>query len=113
MTPRLTSKFLVSALVRRVEIEGGHGAILARGDAEAGAILLLCAERGVPQKLRERTLDFDRGYVWTACGPENIDDSEALAAYIDRRRSRDPDLWLVELDIAHAERFAAETIAQG
>jgi len=27
-----------------------------------------------------------------------------------RRRRNDPDLWVVELDIAQAERFAAETM---
>ena len=113
MTPRLTSKFLVSALIRRVEIEGGHAMVLTRGDENAGAIMLICAEKGTPLKLIERTLDFDKGYVWTQCGPENPDDPEVLANYIERRRSRDPDLWLVELDIADAERFAAETIDQG
>ena len=30
-----------------------------------------------------------------------------------RRRARDPDLWVIELDIAGAERFAAETILGG
>ena len=35
---------------------------------------------------------------------------EAFAAYAERRRRSDLDLWLVELDIADAERFAAETI---
>ncbi|MBN9940404.1 DUF1491 family protein, partial [Listeria monocytogenes] len=33
--------------------------------------------------------------------------------YWRRRRDRDPDLWVVELDIPSAERFAAETIASG
>jgi hypothetical protein len=33
-----------------------------------------------------------------------------IAAYWRRRRERDPDLWVIELDIAEAERFAAETI---
>ncbi|PHK02659.1 hypothetical protein VF08_18145 [Nostoc linckia z8] len=30
-----------------------------------------------------------------------------------RRRAQDPDLWLIELDIADAERFAAETSSSG
>ncbi|HTH28885.1 MAG TPA: DUF1491 family protein, partial [Sphingobium sp.] len=32
---------------------------------------------------------------------------------LDRRRAADADLWIVELDIAEAERFAAETMCDG
>jgi len=34
----------------------------------------------------------------------------ARESYWQRRRARDPDLWVIELDIASPERFAAETI---
>jgi hypothetical protein len=40
-------------------------------------------------------------------------DGGAVSDYWQRRRSRDPDLWVLELDIAAAERFAAETIIGG
>jgi hypothetical protein len=30
--------------------------------------------------------------------------------YCRRRRARDPDLWVIELDSPEAERFTAETI---
>lgn len=111
MTPRLTSQTLVSALLRRVSAAGGTGAVIARGDEQAGAVLLLCAERGVLQSILERVADLDGAYRWVGCGPDDRTDADAVAAYLDRRRTRDPDLWLVELDIPQAERFAAETIA--
>ncbi len=106
MTARLTSALLVSALIRRVGAEGGNATVLAKGDPTAGAILLICMERGVVTSVRERVLDVAGVYAWTAVGPPGLD---ALTAYLDRRRARDPDLWLVELDIPNAERFAAET----
>jgi hypothetical protein len=102
---------LVSALIRRVGIEGGHAAVLTRGDPESGAILLACAEKGRVSHLIERVLDLDGRYHWAPCGPPESDDPDALPQYLARRRSRDPDIWIVELDIADAERFAAETIA--
>lgn len=106
MTPRLTSAMLVSALIRRVGNEGGNATVLARGDATAGAIVLICMEKGVVQSVRERVLDKSGNYAWTVVGPS---DAAALVDYLDRRRHRDTDLWLVELDIPNAERFAAET----
>ena len=106
MTARLTSAMLVSALVRRVGAEGGNATVLAKGDPTAGAILLICMEKGVVQSVRERILDMTGAYNWAAVGPVGDD---ALMTYFERRRARDSDLWIVELDIANAERFAAET----
>ncbi len=100
---------LVSALVRRVADEGGNAMVLAKGDPQAGSVLLVCAERGVVQSVRERLLDAQGRYRWQAVGPDAHGDPAPLSDYLDRRRARDPDLWLVELDIANAERFAAET----
>ena len=105
MTARLTSAMLVSALIRRVGAEGGNAAVLAKGDATAGAILLICMEKGVVQSVCERILDMKGIYHWTAVGPA---EPGALNDYLDRRRARDADLWLVELDVANAERFAAD-----
>lgn len=46
MTPRLTSRMMVDALMRRVRAEGGFATVLARGDDVAGAIVLVCSNRG-------------------------------------------------------------------
>jgi hypothetical protein len=105
MSPRLTSAMLVSALVRRVNDEGGAATVLSKGDVTAGAILLILMERGIVQSVRERVLGGDGLYAWTAVGPAEQSDRDA---YLRRRRERDSDLWLVELDIANAERFTAE-----
>lgn len=113
MTARLTSRMLVSALIRRVEQAGGTAAVIARGDATAGAILLVCAERGRVERLLERVSDLDGGSRWVRCGPEDIENEQQISEYFDRRRRNDPDLWVVELTVAQAERFAAETIAAG
>jgi hypothetical protein len=97
---RPTSGLLVSSLLRRVAAEGGHGAVLARGDATAGGILLVLAMRGVTQRLVERGFAADGGYGWVPAGPKLSDDPAILADYLARRRRNDPDLWVVELDAA-------------
>ena len=113
MSARLSSDMLVGALIRRVESAGGHAMVLAKGDKGAGTILIACAERGQVSALLERVLGMDGGYELVRCGPADASDSRAVSDYLARRRHRDPDLWVVELDIAQAERFAAETIGQG
>jgi hypothetical protein len=113
MTPRLASRIEVSALLRRIEGQGGTGVVVAKGDGEAGAILLLLAERGVPKTLLERVLDVSGSYRWQAAGPHNIEGYEEVNAYTQRRRRIDDDLWIVELDIAGVQRFAAELISAG
>ena len=105
MTARLTSAMLVSALIRKVESEGGAGAVLARGDATAGALLLLIAVRGQTIALRERGLRPDGSSGWISAGPPDPGDPEALAGYLERRRKFDSDLWLVELDGMALEAF--------
>lgn len=106
--PRLKSRFLVDLLLRRTEAAGGFAAVLAKGDDTSGTILVQCRDRGEPGPLLERRFSSDGTYIWEAVGPSDTNDSESAANYRDRRRSADPDLWIVELDIADAPRFVAE-----
>lgn len=104
MSARLAAGLLVSALIRRVEAAGGNAMVLARGDASAGALLIQLAERGVAGDLIERTLDARGAYAWTRTGP----DLQDRADYIARRRRSDPDLWVIELDVANAAALVAD-----
>jgi hypothetical protein len=113
VTPRLAAKVEVSALIRRVEGLGGSAAVLARGDATAGTILLYIADRGAFFRLLERRLDETGAYRWSATGPQDVEGKQEVDTYIERRRRVDGDLWVVELDVAGAERFVAEMIAVG
>lgn len=113
MAPRLPSKLIVSALVRRVEQAGGFAAVLARGEEWGGVILVQTSEKGLFTGLFERMFDLDGVPRLTPCGPPPGSEADALASYLDRRRAADADLWIVELDIAEAERFAAETMCDG
>lgn len=101
---------LAGALVRRAAGAGGFATVLARGDEHSGVILIQTLERGKEKGLFEQMPDFEGGYRLAPCGPGPDEGAAALTQYIERRRKADPDLWIIELDIADAERFAAETI---
>lgn len=109
MSARLPSGVLVSALLRRVNDAGGIGTLLARGDAQAGAILIVTLDRGTMPRLLERGIGPDGRTALVPTGPADPSPGE-IADYWRKRRQRDPDLWVIELDIPAAERFAAETI---
>jgi hypothetical protein len=105
MSGRLPSGVLVTALLRRVNDAGGFGIVLAKGDAQGGSILVIALERGADAKVLERGIGPDgRTALIDSTPAEDVD------GYWRRRRSRDPDLWVIEVDTAAAERFAAETI---
>jgi hypothetical protein len=110
MTPRPAAGLLVAALIRSIEAAGGHAMILAKGDKEAGAILLVLADRGRTTGLRERSLGHDDRYVWAPAGPASPDDPTVLTDYLARRRRTDPDQWIVELDHPQALTLAQAMI---
>lgn len=91
---RLAAGLLVSALIRRIEFEGGSGVVVARGDATAGALLIQLASRGTEGALLERSLDREGRYRWQPTGGDPV----LRGDYIARRRRADPDLWVIELD---------------
>ena len=108
MEARLASSVLVAALLKRAEAEGGFGSVLAKGDANSGAVAVLLVERGANPRLFERMLQPDGRYGWEESGQPGLGEPGAVQALIERRRRFDPDLWLIELDTASTERFAAE-----
>ena len=105
MSGRLPSGVLVSALLRRVNDVGGFGAVMAKGDPQGGAILVIAVDKGAPPRLLERGIGPGGQTVLIDSTP-----ADDLDGYWRRRRARDPDIWVIEVDIAAAERFAAETI---
>lgn len=112
MEPRITSSILVSALLRRAEAEGGFGTVISKGDATAGSVAVILLEKGGNPRLFERRLEPDGRYGWHDSAPVG-EGAAAMQALLERRRRFDPDLWIIELDIASAERFAAEMNALG
>ena len=104
MSVRLASGVKVSALLRRVSGLGGFATVLARGDATAGSIAIVTRQGG-EETLLSPMYAMAGGYEWVA-----VSTGPAIADSIARARQRDPDLWVIELDVADAARLVAEML---
>ncbi len=108
MTPRLATGVYVNALIRRVNQSGGMAMVLAKGDETSGALILITREKGRYSGILERTLTPDGAYKWSPVFSQVIEKEEEISQFCARRQASDPDIWIVELDIPQAARFAAE-----
>ncbi len=83
--------------------------MLHKGEAGAGTILVVLTQKGANARLFERMPGLDGDRPWTLTRAENIENNKEMQDYLDRRVNQDPDLWIVELDIANGERFIGLT----
>lgn len=105
MNDRLPAHLEVAGMVRAVQAAGGFAAVLAKGERDAGTLLVVCTHNGADPRAWERMPRADGTRGWAVAKRQDSADPAAVAEYCDRRRRQDADLWIVELDIADAERF--------
>ena len=105
--PQLKSALLVQVLRQRAESAGGFGTVLARGESDSGAVLVVLTEKGGNPRAFERALSPDGHYRWQT-SYQAAENEEQFTKFLERRRKVDPDMWLIELDVPCAERFTAE-----
>lgn len=102
---RIPAHLEVAALIRLVQAEGGFAAVLGKGEPEAGTILVVTTENGGNSRVYERMPQLDGSRKWSCSKEQDPQNKDIFNQYLERRKHQDPDLWIVELDIARAERF--------
>ena len=105
MSDRLPSSLEAAVLCRQVQASGGFAAVVHRGDEDRGDLVVQIVEKGRNVARLERRLSQDFTYRWARMPDEPFSASD--------RARIDPDFWLIELDVADAERFIAEMISAG
>ena len=113
MTARLNASLEATGLIRRAQAAGDFGVVLRKGDPERGSLLIVIRSRGQYVGCLERTLSMEGHYGWGSAGPAPSEGDEKVSQFLARQAGFDPDLWLIELDIAQPERFIAETTSMG
>jgi hypothetical protein len=103
MEPRLKSGIWIKALIRRCDLAAVPIAVLARGDADAGTILLKFNGGAGSCSVLTQARGRDGELLWMrGTGPIPVGEAEA-DAYIARQRQRDPDIWVAEIESGSAE----------
>ncbi len=93
---RLASGIWVAAYLTRLRLADIPVYVTARGDDTAGAVVVKLATLDGQAQAFQRSFDLEAGrrvWVTLAAGAESEVD-----AVLHRQRSRDPDLWIIEIE---------------
>ncbi len=107
MTARLPAHIEVSALIRAVDAQGGFATVVAKGERDAGTILVLTTDRHQNSSLYERMPHLDGSRRFELVRTQDSENKDEFEKYLVRRKRQDTDIWIIELDIPNAERFIA------
>ena len=106
MSPRLTSDLWVSAYIARLRMFDIPAFVVRRGDNTAGAVLVKLNTLDGNAQVFHRSFDLmadTRKWMVLSEGSEvQVDEA------INRQRSFDPDLWVIEVEDRHARHLLNE-----
>jgi hypothetical protein len=114
MEPHLKTEFWAAALIRRAQAQGAFAALVRRGDADAGAVLVKVSTLDGRARLYAPAQDGTGARVWLDLSAGPLGDEEpAVDAHAAARLAKDPDLWIVEIEDRAGRAFLTEPIEGG
>jgi len=106
--PRLKTKIWVAALIRRAELSGASAFVAHKGEPDSGAVIVKVSFLNGTARVWSSTYGREGQRRWMrATGGDAVSDSDA-EAYVARARSRDEDLWVVEIEDREGRDFLTE-----
>ena len=113
LEPRLATHMVVTALIRQFSATGDFSTVLHKGDPVAGALLLVSRIKGRNPALFEQFPGVNDTRNWQPVFNQDIDNEQKISDYLERRIAQDRDMWVLELDVAFAERLDGLLTSQG
>lgn len=103
---RLRTEIWVAALIRRAEVAGAFAAVAARGDPDAGAVVVKINHLDGRARAYAPAIDSSGERVWLdPLGHDEPAPEREIDDYLRTRRARDPDLWVVEIEDREGRDF--------
>ncbi len=103
--PRLTTQFQISALIRAANEFGDDAMVIRKGDNTSGEIFISTLIRGENPRFFGKMPSFDGPSSWEERIIKDIENKEIFDTYINKLLHRDPDLWLIELNVSNEQRL--------
>ena len=100
--PRLKTRLVVQAILRRYDQEAIPAYIRRKGDPDAGTVLLKIAVSRDGAIILSQARDADGRAGWLRLGGEQPLSEQDAEAAIEKAIRRDPDLYVIEIEDARA-----------
>lgn len=109
MQSQLKTSIWVSALLRRAQIAGASGFVMAKGDPDAGIVLVKISTLDGLAMAYFPERNYETGArVWRA---SELKAERDIDAQILARAAGDPDIWRVEIEDKEGRSFLTEKIS--
>ena len=108
---RLSSRLWIEALVRRAQLSGASAFIVQHGDDDRGDVLVKVARLNgtAAAYLPSMNLEGERVFL-NLCIQGVGPDEASVEEYVRRAKSRDSDLWIVEIEDREGRTFLTEPV---
>ena len=108
---QLKTEIWVQALVRTAQVGGAFATVARRGDRDGGAVLVKSLTLDGRARVYAPALNAAGERVWLDLSSGHLgDDEAAVDAYVAKRLSADPDLWVVEIEDRAGRTFLTDPI---
>jgi hypothetical protein len=95
---RLPTALWVDAHLRQLEAQAIPYYIVNQGNHASGTVMLKLFAPGYGCKLLQQQRDLDGNMAWMNMFKEDITDEKRVDDFIRRTVSRDPDIWIIEIE---------------
>jgi len=95
---RLPTELWVSAGLHRCSREAVPAVVIRKGEKNSGTVMLKLDRRDRGYLILTQARDLDGKLTWFAVQDGAALTSADAAAYVERAVSRDPDLWVIEIE---------------
>ena len=108
---RLPSRLWIEALVRRAQLSGASAFIVQHGGDDRGDVLIKVARLDGTAAAYLPSTNLEGERVFLNLGIQGVGPDEAsVDDYVRRAKSRDSDLWIVEIEDKEGRAFLTEPV---
>lgn len=95
---RIPTELWVSGVMRQCTSRSIPAYVIHKGAAAAGTVLVKVVLGGGQCHLQSQARDIDSRLIWMDCFDDTRVEESRADDYISRQRTRDPDIWVIEIE---------------